>query len=143
MLHEKMVSFFLLTILIGFPSALVSSDIEFPERTATIQADSTATTTSHAASTHALKTTKAHHVCEDNPLVNCKRFKAECYDPRYCEFLNKFCRRTCNRCEKCFDTYAECAELKKGGFCDSIFIPTELKKKFCKWTCDLCKDFKD
>ncbi|ETN86011.1 shTK domain protein [Necator americanus] len=38
-------------------------------------------------------------VCQDDPTVNCTKYKPQCSDFHYNDLMNKYCPKTCDKCE--------------------------------------------
>ncbi|KAK6052016.1 shTK domain protein [Cooperia oncophora] len=78
--------------------------------------------------------------CEDDPGAKCENLKPQCLDHRYDELMDKYCPKTCNRCDKlkCVDTSALCSVWNAQGFCKNTFYSDDIKKQYCARTCDLC-----
>ncbi|CAJ0602044.1 unnamed protein product [Cylicocyclus nassatus] len=80
--------------------------------------------------------------CSDVPDVDCAKLLPQCSDYHYDELMDKYCRKTCNRCfvtPTCHDATDRCVEWNKNGFCNSTFYTPEVKKKYCEKTCGFCK----
>ncbi|CAD5218418.1 unnamed protein product [Bursaphelenchus okinawaensis] len=100
--------------------------------------------------------------CQDKQ-TDCARLSSLCSHARYYKLMTERCEKTCLRCQPEVDTPAEtqirnlapdsdadeeprpeCAETetcdhwKKNGFCESDFYSTEIKKRHCGKTCNLC-----
>ncbi|EYC36991.1 hypothetical protein Y032_0838g2613 [Ancylostoma ceylanicum] len=132
MSHAKGAACFVLVVFLGFSNAQLDTTTTVAVTTSTAAAPVTTTTNGIVEAT----TTEA---CEDDPTVNCAKLKPQCSDRRYDELMDKYCRKTCNRCaSSCADKSNQCSVWKNHGFCDSNFYPVDVKKEFCKKTCDLC-----
>ncbi|RCN39097.1 shTK domain protein [Ancylostoma caninum] len=127
MFYAKRTICCVLAVFIGFSNAQVDTT------TAAVTTSTADTTTS--AKVEATTT----EICEDDPTVNCTKLVPQCSDSRYDELMNKYCRKTCNRCgSSCADTSNQCKVWKNNGFCHSDVYPIDVKKEFCKKTCDMC-----
>ncbi|WKY05223.1 hypothetical protein Q1695_005889 [Nippostrongylus brasiliensis] len=108
----------------------------------TTTADINGTTTTTPESAGSTVTTETP--CQDDPTMDCAKLKLQCKDRRYDDLLDKYCKKTCNRCGlasttvACFDAVSECEAWKTNGFCNSTLYPDSEKKKYCASTCGLC-----
>ncbi|KAK6750100.1 hypothetical protein RB195_002222 [Necator americanus] len=101
----------------------------------------TTSTTAKTSTSASVSTSTVSAVCQDDPTVNCTKYKPQCSDFHYNDLMNKYCPKTCDKCEPattCQDAADHCEAWNANGFCNSTYSSTEQKKAYCEKTCGFC-----
>lgn len=86
--------------------------------------------------------------CYDT-AVNCLENSYFCTQPYYESTMRAQCARTCQFCREtinqdfdstvCKDVNPECRMWANRGFCDSLFYPEHVKRRYCALSCGYCR----